>query len=187
MPSLSWWPNILSCLRVACWYYFYSVINSYCSISARSAYYRITMSKRSIRGESPSLSSSTAHKRHATAPEEEGPLASASSFLAQVSPSSDGKMPLDLIADSILPFVADRATWISVYCASRELRLAGKKMAPPWPNKAFKLGQRVRYLAFSPQLAFVIDTGRRFVIRVWDRCGNEETLYLRRGDVSCLE
>jgi hypothetical protein len=103
------------------------------------------MNKRSIRGEA----SSTAHKRRATAPQdEESPLPPATSSLAhQASSSSIPKIPLDLIADLILPFVADRATWNSVYCASKDLCLAGKKMAPPWPNKVFNnLKDEVRHM-----------------------------------------
>ena len=154
------------------------------------------MNKRSICCESPSSSSyppsSTAHKRHATAPEEEDYLPTLSSFRAQASLSSNPKIPLDLIADLILPFVVDRATWNSVCCASRELHLTGKKMTPPWPNKAFNnLGhEQVRRIAFSPsgsQLAFVIDTDPHHVIHVWDRWGKEETLLLGPRDLSCLE
>jgi hypothetical protein len=56
-----------------------------------------------------------------------------------------------LIADLILPFVADRATWNTVCSASNELRRAGKKMTPPWPNKVFNLlGHSVDRVRFSP-------------------------------------
>jgi hypothetical protein len=113
------------------------------------------MSKRPIRGES----SSAAHKRQAATPEdEESPLlssASESASLAQQASSlSIPKTPLHLMADLILPFVADRSTWNSVHPACNDLRRAGKKMTSPWPNKAFKafnLGHgAVRHVAFLP-------------------------------------
>jgi WD40 repeat protein len=146
------------------------------------------MRKRSSSAES---SSSAAHKRHAsTAPEEEGLLPAASSFLAVASSSSIPNIPLDLIADRILPFVADRATWNSVYCGSRELCRAAKKMTPPWPNKVFNLGDQVGQVAFPPsgsQLAFVIDAPPQGVIHVWDRWGKEALLEGHTGHISCLE
>jgi hypothetical protein len=114
------------------------------------------MSKRSIRGES----SSTAHKRRGTVPRDEDPLPSASasaSLARQVSSSSIPKIPLDLIADLILPFVADRATWNNVCCASKDLCLAGKKMTPPWPVKAFNnLGNAVPRCFFSLRITAVV-------------------------------
>jgi WD40 repeat protein len=146
------------------------------------------MSERTIRGES----SSTAHKRQAVAPQdEEGPLipsSSASESLAQQGSSlSIPKIPPHLIADLILPFVADRSTWNSLCSASKELRRAGKKMTPPWPNKAFNLGIKpVRQIAFSPsgsQLAFCMNnrTGQD-VVHVWDRWGKETLL---EGHTEC--
>jgi hypothetical protein len=105
------------------------------------------MSKRSIRG----ASSNAAHKRQAMAPTDEGPLPSSSSSLAhQPSSLSIPTMPLHLTADLILPFVADRSTWNSACSASIDLRLAGKKMTPPWPHKSFNLGSNahVRNLVF---------------------------------------
>jgi WD40 repeat protein len=145
------------------------------------------MSKRLIHGES----SPAANKRHAVTPQdEEDPLPSSS--LAQQAPSlSIPNVPLDLIADFILPFVADRATWNSVYSASKDLCLAAKTMSPPWPNKSFNLQFNVRYLAFSPcgsQLAFCIFNSRRkrFVIHIWDRWGNE-TLLEGHTYVNCME
>jgi hypothetical protein len=146
------------------------------------------MSKRPIRGES----SSTAHKRQAVTPEDEDPLpsASASASLAQHAASlSIPKIPLELIADLILPFVADRATWNSVYSASKELHAAGKKMTPPWPNKAFNV--HVRCLAISPsrsQLAFGTMNNRgQYVIHVWDPWGKETILGGHTGHVHCME
>jgi WD40 repeat protein len=158
------------------------------------------MSQRSARGDS----SSAAHKRHATAPQDEGPLpsasASASASLAhQVSSSSISKIPLDLIADLIIPFVADRATWNSLHCASKELCLAGKKMIPPWPNTAFKLGSTsVLRVTFSPSgshLAFAttfsmteVHNGESHaVIHLWDRWGKETLLVGYTGCIFCLE
>jgi WD40 repeat protein len=147
------------------------------------------MSKRSIRGES----SSTAHTRDATASkDDEGPLpssSSSSSFLDQSSSSSIPKIPVDLIAGLILPFVADRATWNSVCCASKDLCLAGKKMMPPWPNKAFNVGLAASEVAFSPagsQLAFGVNAGR-CVIRVWDRWGEGTVLFGHTDCINCLE
>jgi WD40 repeat protein len=137
------------------------------------------MSKRKTRGESSS-------------PQDEVgplPLSSSSSFLGQPSSSSIPKIPVDLIADLILPFVADRATWNSVCCASKDLCVAGKKMTPPWPNKAFNVGLAVSNVAFSPsgsQLAFGINTGR-CVIRVWDRWGEETVLFGHTDCINCLE
>jgi WD40 repeat protein len=154
-------------------------------------YFRTAMSKRSIRGKS----SSTDRKRHDAAPQcEEGPLASsASSSLGQA--SSDPKIPLDLIADLILPFVADRVTWNRVCYASKEMYLAGKKTTPPWPNKAFFNSEHtsehaaVSPVAFSPsglQLAFVVNTGQ-FNIHIWDRWGNDILLVSHTGYVHCME
>jgi WD40 repeat protein len=155
------------------------------------------MSKRSIRGVSPSA----AHKRQAVAPQdEEGPLlqlASASSSLAQqASPFSIPTIPLHLIADLILPFIADRVTWNSVCSASNELRRAGKKMTPPWPSKSFNLGHNahMHYVAFSPsgsQLAFGINNYNtdtdHYVVHVWDRWGEETLLGGDTGFIRCLE
>jgi WD40 repeat protein len=151
------------------------------------------MSQRSIRDET----LSTAHKRHATAPQdEEGSTlpssASSSSSLGQASSSSIPKIPLGLIADLILPFVADRATWDSVYCASKELCLAGKKMTPPWPNTRIKWNGRhaIHPVAFSPsglQLAFVINRINRNVVHVWDRWGKETLLKGHNSATNCLE
>jgi hypothetical protein len=142
---------------------------------------RIAMRLRSIHDES----SSAAHKRHGTAPrDDESPLPSESSSAAASSSlahqvSSNPKMPLDLIACLILPFVTDRGTWNSVCLASKELWLAGKKMTPPWPNKAFYMMKHVGKLAFSPSgshLAFAATTATEnpaYVIHVWDRWGKE--------------
>jgi WD40 repeat protein len=150
------------------------------------------MSKRPIRGESPS----TAHKRQAAAPQDEEPLPTASASLAQQASSlSMPKMPLDLIADLILPFVADRATWNNVCSASNDLRLAAKKMTPPWPNKAFNMLEHpdpVCHVSFSPsgsQLAFSTNnhnTGQ-FVVHVWDPWGKETLLGGHTGKTFCLE
>jgi WD40 repeat protein len=152
----------------------------------------LAMSKRSIRGES----SSAAHKRQLVTPEDEDPLpsASSSSTLAQQAASlSVPKMPTHLTADLILPFVADRATWNSMHSASKELHAAGKKMTPPWPNKAFNLeNASVLYVAFSAsgsQLAFCVynrNTGQD-VVHVWDRWGKKTLLEGHTGSVCCVE
>ena len=145
------------------------------------------MSKRADGGDL----SSAAHKRHTSATlEEEDPLPSAtSSSLAKASSSSIPKIPLDLIADLIFPFVADRTTWNSVYCASKELHLAGKKMTPPWPDTIFNFGQQaVRNVAFSPsgsQLSFCINALQP-IVHVWDRWGNEALLAGRTDYRFCL-
>jgi WD40 repeat protein len=172
------------------------------------------MSKRSNPGEV----SSRAHKRRATAPQNEESLLPFSSlprsiwnialglltlprrFLLPKPPSpSIPKIPLHLIADLILPFVADRTTWDSVYCASKELYLAGKKMTPPWPDNSFNLnldpGHQVTYVTFSPsgsQVAFVINgdqrtAGHQYVGRVWDRWGKETLLAGHTRFIHCLE
>jgi hypothetical protein len=141
------------------------------------------MSECSIRGKSLSAT----HKRHATAPQDEGPLPSPS---PSPSPSSNPKIPADLIAGLILPFVADQITWNDVHCASKELCLAGKNMTPPWPNKAFNdLGHEVREVAFSPsgsQLALGVNTVRhngacQTAVRIWDRWGKETLLVAHTG------
>jgi hypothetical protein len=148
------------------------------------------MSKRTFHGES----SSKAHKRQAAAPiDEENPLPSASVSLAQQASSlSIPTIPLHLIAGLILPFIADRVTWNSVYSASIDLRLEAKKMTPPWPNKAFNVGSdvHVRHVAFSPsgsQLAFCINNMRIYAIHVWDRWGNETLLGGHTGYIHCME
>jgi WD40 repeat protein len=153
------------------------------------------MSKRSIRGESSSITAP--HKRHASATLDEGPPPAS---LAQA--SSIPKIPIDLITNLILPFVLDRATWNSVYCASKDLCLAGKKMTPPWPNKTFNVGHAsVGHVTFSPSgshLAFVIDAGQttqyqrydavyQTVVHVWDRWGKETLLAGHTAVTYCLE
>ena len=152
------------------------------------------MSKRSIR----CGSSSTAHKwGDSSATLDEGPpLSSAtSSSLAKLSSSFIPRIPLDLIADLILPFVADRVTWNSLCCASKDLCLAGKKMTPPWPNKVPVLNTNLgRYgvlcVVFSPSgshLAFCINTLQP-VVHVWDRWGKEITLLAGcTRAIRCLE
>jgi WD40 repeat protein len=140
-------------------------------------------------------SSSAAHKRNGEeSRDEEGPFPSECSSLGQGSSSSIPKMPLNLIADLILPFVTDRATWNSVCSASKELCLAGKNMTPPWPNKAFNLGRAVRHVAFSPsglQLAFGVYTvhydSYERVIHVWNVWGKETLLAGHTGHIYCQE
>ena len=150
------------------------------------------MNKLSIPGES--SSSSTAHKLHAsTVPRDEGPIPSlsVSSSLDQAASSpSIPNIPLDLISHLILPFVADRVTWNSMYSASKELYLAGKKMTPPWPNTTLNVGHvgAVRNVAFSPsnsQLAF--DITYQYIIHVWDRWGKETLLAGHTSGTLCLE
>ena len=157
------------------------------------------MRKPSICGES----SSTASKRHAKTSQDESPLPSTTSSLAHhASSTSIPKIPLDLIAHLILPFVADRATWNSVYCASKDLCLAAKKMTPPWPNKAFNNFENgaVSHIAFPPfgfffrvafsplgsHLAFCRNSDQH-VVRVWDRWGKETILVGHTGETCCLE
>jgi WD40 repeat protein len=87
-----------------------------------------------------------------------------------------------------LPFVADRVTWNSLCCASKELWLAGKKMTPSWPNKAFNVGH-VRHVTFSPSgshVAFAhldLNTGQQ-VAHVWDRWGKQTLLAGHTGCIS---
>ena len=143
------------------------------------------MSKRSIYGES----SSTAHNQYGTAPQDESPLPLATSSLAQASSSSIPKIPLDLIADLILPFIADRATWNNVYCAGKDLCLAAKNMTPPWPNTILNLGHAVSQIVFSPsgsQLAFGINTHQP-VVHIWDRWGKKALLAGHTRRILCLE
>jgi WD40 repeat protein len=146
------------------------------------------MSTHSILSES---SSNAAHKRHAVAPQDEGPLLllpSSSSSLAQQASSTS----LHLIADLILPFVPDRATWNNLYSTSKELHAAGKKMTPPWPNKSFNVGSNVhvRHVAFSPsgsQLAFCVNNAYQHVVHVWDRWGMERLIGGHTEYIYCLE
>jgi WD40 repeat protein len=143
------------------------------------------------------MSELSIHRRHGAAPQdEEGPLPSSeSSSLGQASSPSIPKIPLDLMADLILPFVADRVAWNSVCCASKELYLVGKKMTPPWPNKAFNdLGDTVRKVVFSPSglhLAFAIyrvhDGAYEKLINVWDRWGKQTHLAGHTRYINCLE
>ena len=154
------------------------------------------MSKRADDDES--SHAAAAHKRgHAAAPQDESPPPSsaASPSLTQASSSSIPKIPLALIADLILPFIVDRATWNSVYCASRELCLAGKKMTPPWPNTTLDFGCRVAEVcrvAFSPSGSHLaagvwgVNTDQH-VVHVWDRWGKETLFVGQTGDISCLE
>ena len=103
---------------------------------------------------------------------------------------STRKMPLEfLIAELILPFVADRATWNNVCCASKELYLAGKNLTPPWPNTAFSSGGSVPpAVVFSPSGShFVFSNTERGVVHVWDRWGKETLLGGNTGTVYCLE
>jgi WD40 repeat protein len=62
-------------------------------------------------------------------------------------------------------------------------------MTPLWPIKAFNdLGHEVRKVFFSPsgsQLAFVINSGQRFV-HVWDRWG-KQTRLVSANHIHCLE
>ena len=145
------------------------------------------MSKHSIPAES---SSNAAHKRQAVTPQDEDPLPSASSSSSLAHQASS--LSTHLIADLILPFIADRSTWNTVCSASNELRRAGKKMTPPWPNKAFNVGHPVRRVAFSPsgsQLAFFINnysTGQ-YVVHIWDRWGKEILLGGHTEYIYCLE
>jgi WD40 repeat protein len=143
------------------------------------------MSKRAIRSES---SSSAAHKRQAVTPQDEDPLPSSSSSLAQQASS----LSTYLIADLILPFIAERATWNSVCSTSKDLRRAGKKMTPPWPIKAFNLGHSVDRVAFSPpgsQLAFCLnnDDTDQHIVHIWDRWGKETLLVGHTEYIYCLE
>ena len=136
---------------------------------------------------------STAHKHHASATLDEGPPP-ASSLGQKEASSSNPKIPLDLIAGSILPFIADRATWNRVCCASKEICLAGKEMTPPWPNMTLNLRRGpVHHVAFSPSgshLAFDINRfniGQHHVVHVWDRWGKERLLVGHTTHISCLE
>jgi WD40 repeat protein len=151
------------------------------------------MSKRSILRES----SYTSHKRHATAPQDEVSLPSSappSPSLDRASSLSIPLIPLPLIADLILPFVADRAVWTNVCCTSKELCLAVKKMTPPWPNTTLKWDGRnvARQVTFSPsgsQLAFIINrfNSGQYDIRILDRWGKEVLLTGHNRIMHCLE
>jgi WD40 repeat protein len=106
--------------------------------------------------------------------------------------STSTMTPTHLMADLILPFVADRGTWNSVCSASKELRSAAKKMTPPWPAKAFNLEHPAFHVSFSPsgsQLAFCInnDNTGQFVVHVLDSWGKEALLGGHTGCMHCLE
>jgi WD40 repeat protein len=62
-------------------------------------------------------------------------------------------LPMNLIIALILPFVQDRSTWNNLCVANKELRDAGRRMIPPWPETITfpPLGQNLwRATAFSP-------------------------------------
>jgi WD40 repeat protein len=145
------------------------------------------MIKRSSSGEE---SSSAARKRQATsAPLDEDPLVPSSSQEHEAS-SIPSMIPANLIAALILPFVEDRSTWNSLCSANKELRKAGKRMRPPWPNTTLNVGDGtfVMALAFSPCKSFLAYsiTGQH-VVHVWDRYGEHTQLEGHTSEISCLQ
>jgi WD40 repeat protein len=139
-------------------------------------------------------SSSAAFKRQATsapAPlDNEDPLQPSSSSSQEHAVSSVPNMLPNLIAALILPFVQDRPTWNSLCCANKELREAGKRMRPPWPNtvRLNSRGFRVMFVAFCPCKSFLACGSRdHTVIHVWDRHGKHTRLEGHTLGVTCLQ
>jgi WD40 repeat protein len=139
-------------------------------------------------------SSSAARKRQATsatsAPLDEDPLRPASSSEEHDASSVPSMIPVNLIAALILPFVQDRPTWNSVCCANKELRKAGKRMRPPWPNTTLNIGDGafVWAVAFSPCKSFLACSIRRQnVVHVLDRHGEQTRLEGHTDDILCLQ
>jgi WD40 repeat protein len=123
------------------------------------------MIKRSLSGGE--SSSSAARKRQAT-----------SAPLDEDASSVPIMLPINLIAALILPFVPDRSTWNNVCCANKELREAGKRMRPPWPNTTLNVGDGdVSAVAFSPCKSFLAcGSEEQNVVHVWDRHGQQTRL-----------
>jgi WD40 repeat protein len=142
------------------------------------------MIKRSCGGES----SSAARKRQVTsAPLDEHPLVPSSQ--EQHASSVASMIPINLIAALVLPYIQDRSTWNSVCFANKELRDAGKRMRPPWPNTMFSVeGHGVRTVAFSPCKSFLaLSIVTHPLVYVWDRHGEQTQLEGHIGGVSCLQ
>jgi WD40 repeat protein len=142
-------------------------------------------------------SSSAAFKRQATsapapapAPlDNEDPLRPASSSQEHDASSVPSMLP-NLIAALILPFVQDRPTWNSVCCANKELREAGKRMRPPWPNTKLNVGGgAVCGVAFSPCKSFLAcSVAAQPLVHVWDlHHGQHTRLEGHTGVVTCLQ
>jgi WD40 repeat protein len=126
-------------------------------------------------------SSSAARKRQATS----APLDEDASSVASM-------IPINLIAALILPFVPHRSTWNSVCGANKELRKAGKRMRPPWPNTIrLNVGRRggtVGAVAFSPCKSFLAYSSEDYnLVHVWDRHGEQTRLEGHTGGVTCLQ
>jgi WD40 repeat protein len=98
-------------------------------------------------------------------------------------------LPINLIAALILPFVQGRPTWNSLCCANKELREAGKRMRPPWPNTTLNVGGGdVRCVAFSPCKSFLAcGFNTQTMVHVWDRHGERIRLEGHIGIVTCLQ
>jgi WD40 repeat protein len=97
-------------------------------------------------------------------------------------------IPINLIAALILPFVPDRSTWNNVCIANKELREAGKRMRPPWPNTTLIVGDgAVVAIAFSPCESFLVCGSSGGVVHVWDRHGKHTRLEGHTESVTCLQ
>jgi WD40 repeat protein len=97
-------------------------------------------------------------------------------------------LPINLIAALILPYVQDRATWNNVCIANKELREAGKRMRPPWPNTTLIVGgTAVMAVAFSPCTSFLVCGSSGGVVHVWDRQGKHTRLEGHTEEVTCLQ
>jgi WD40 repeat protein len=138
-------------------------------------------------------SSSAARKRQATSAPAPAPLDNEDplqpSSQEHNASSLPSMLPINLIAAIILPFVQDRPTWNSLCCANKELREAGKRMRPPWPNTTLNVGGgAVRVVAFSPCKSFLAYSNyERTAVRVWDRHGERIRLEGHTGGVTCLQ
>jgi WD40 repeat protein len=133
-------------------------------------------------------SSSGDRKRQATsAPRDEDPLVPSSQ--EHDASSVPSMLPINLIAALVLPYVQDRSTWNSVCCANKELRNAGKRMRPPWPETTLNVGGfGVRAVAFSPCKSFLAcSIATQTVVHVWDRHGEQARLEGHSDDIACLQ
>jgi WD40 repeat protein len=138
-------------------------------------------------------SSSGDRKRQATsAPlDDEDPLRPSSSQEHDASTVAS-MIPINLIAALILPYVQDRSTWNSVCFANKELREAGKRMRPPWPNTTLNVEDGVvRALAFSPCKSFLAcgseGLKKHDLVHVWDRQGEQTQLEGHTRAIACLQ
>jgi hypothetical protein len=121
-------------------------------------------------------------KRHAGEPfDEDPPLAPR----GQASRPHQ-ELPVDLIAEHMLPFVHDRETWNSLITVNKDFHdRAGKTLTPPWPTTRLGLdGGFVNSVAFSPCEYFLACATRK-TIHVLDPHGKSTRLESPAHDTHC--